>query len=111
MTLDFGQKLHGVKRCVECEMVYNFDDKEDCDLHTRYHKRKDNLLKFTGWKNEKLVQSYIDGRCIVIEADIDGKNALNKAAEVLKYVDAQLGIRNFNDVLKIVCNFANGLQR
>lgn len=94
MILDFGQKNIGLKQCKECGMVYDLNDKHDLDLHQNYHKQKDNILKFNGFKNEKIVKEYLDGRCIVIEPDFDSKIAKQKAEQMLKYVDTQLGIRN-----------------
>jgi N-acetyltransferase len=101
MTLDFGQKDLGLKQCKECNMIYNLDDKQDTELHSRYHRQQDNILKFSSCKNEKVVQEYASlGRCIVIESDIDPKIQLTKALNLLKYVDVQLGIRNSTQILE-----------
>jgi N-acetyltransferase len=99
MLLDFGQKSSGIKRCVECEMEYNNMDADDSMLHSKYHKQKDSLLKFNGWKNEKIVNEYIEGRCIVIENGIDPNALVTKANKILEYVDIELGIRNANQIL------------
>jgi hypothetical protein len=95
MTLDMGQKRLGPSQCHECGMIYNLDDMQDAEVHAKYHKHQESILKFTSWKNEKVVHEYPNiGRCIVIESDIDSKVQLTKALSLLKYVDKQLGIRN-----------------
>ena len=104
-TLDMGQKELGLKQCNECNMIYNLDDRQDSELHIRYHKQQDSILKFTPWKNEKVVHEYPSiGRCIVIESDIDSKAQLTKALNLLKYVDIQLGIRNSSQILNEIDN-------
>ena len=76
-------------------MIYNLDDRQDIEVHSKYHKQQESILKFTGWKNERVVHEYLNiGRCIVIESDIDPKVQLTKALNLLNYVDKQLGIRN-----------------
>lgn len=93
--LDFGQKNIGYKHCKDCGMMYNLNDEQDYEIHKSYHRQKETILKFNGWKSEKVVKDYaIEGRCIVIESNIDNKIALKKANDVLKYVDTQLGILN-----------------
>jgi N-acetyltransferase len=95
MILDFGQKNVGYKHCKDCGMMFNLNDEQDCEIHKSYHRQKDTILKFNGWKSEKVVREYVaEGRCIVIESSIDNKIALKKANDVLKYVDTQLGIQN-----------------
>jgi hypothetical protein len=67
MTLDFGQKDLGLKQCKECNMIYNLDDKQDTELHSRYHRQQDNILKFSSCKNEKVVQEYASLNYCIIE--------------------------------------------
>lgn len=97
MTLNFGQKSSPkvTNVCKECGMIYHLNDKEDEQLHFKYHSsNKDtNILKYsTSIKGEKLVQEYTDGKCIVVEYGIDSHQAIQKALNVLDFVDSQLGI-------------------
>lgn len=105
MTLDMGQKSLGLKQCKECQMIYNLDDEQDSEVHSKYHKQQESILKFSSWKNEKVVYEYENlGRCIVIESDIDPKVQITKALNLLKYVDTQLGIRNSTQILNEIDN-------
>ena len=97
MTLNFGQKSSpkSTNECKECGMIYHLNDKQDEQLHARYHteNKEASLLKYTSSiKGEKLVQEYTDGKCIVIEYGIDSHQAIQKALQVLDFVDFQLGI-------------------
>jgi N-acetyltransferase len=92
LTLNFGQKVEKTIQCTECHIFYNPNNKEDTQLHTKVHNERENALKYSMFKGEKIVQEYSDGKCIVIEAGIDSKQLLSKAIHVLSYVDSQLGI-------------------
>ena len=92
LTLNFGQKPTKPNQCKECGMVYNLEDRLDEQMHAKYHQDKDKVMKYTSLKGEKLVREYLDGKCVVIQVGIDQKVALQKAFQVLEYVDTQLGI-------------------
>ena len=62
-------------------------------MHMKLHNERDSILKYSLLKEEKLVQTFADGKCIVIEYGYAAKHALNKALSILNYVDMQLGIR------------------
>jgi len=69
-------------------------------MHMKLHNEKDSILKYSLLKEEKLVQTFADGKCIVIEYGYDSKQALNKALSILNYVDMQLGIKQQSHVVK-----------
>jgi N-acetyltransferase len=102
LTLNFGQKspfaTQKTIECKECGMIYNLNDKNDEQLHLKYHNDKDNCLKYSNasFKNEKVVQDYLDGKVIVVENGIDSNQTLNKSLQVLEYVDRQLGINELD---------------
>ena len=98
MTLNFGQRAQKAFKCQDCGLFYNPNDTEDNQLHTKFHNEKENVLKYTSPRTEKIVESFPNGKCIVIEAGIDQKQSLNKALTILNYIDMQLGI-NQNDNL------------
>lgn len=54
------------------------------------------MLNYSTLKNEKIVKEYLDGICIVIQWGIDPKQSVNKALQVLEYVDSELGINELN---------------
>ena len=92
MTLNFGQKPQKASKCLECGLFYNPSDKEDNQIHLKYHSDNERALKYTELKCEKVVETFPGGKCIVIEAGIDSKQMLYKALTLLNYVDMQLGI-------------------
>lgn len=105
LTLNFGQKPTKPNQCKECGMIYNLDDKQDEQMHAKYHQDKDKVMKYSSLKGEKIVKEYLDGKCVVIQAGIDNKLALQKAFQVLDFVDSQLGINE--QILAISNNFEN----
>jgi len=92
LTLNFGQKDREPIKCLECNLLYNSNDKEDSQFHKKIHAELETTLKYTSLKGEKIVQEYPDGKCIVIESGIDSKQLINKSIQLLHYVDTQLGI-------------------
>lgn len=97
MTLNFGQKPQKCLKCPDCGIFYNPNDKEDTQIHLKYHNENEKALKYTAnFKAEKTVETFPDAKCIVIEAGQDSKQVLNKALVLLNYVDMQLGITESN---------------
>lgn len=90
LVIDAGQKKFGAIQCPQCNMVYSCTDPGDVNQHTLHHKKFLNALKFTGWKNEHLVASFMDGRIIKV-LPTDSKYALNKVEEIREIVDKDLG--------------------
>ncbi|RLV84255.1 hypothetical protein DV515_00016302 [Chloebia gouldiae] len=63
---------------------------EDRLQHLRHHRRLRQALTHPGWKQERVVAEFWDGKILLILPD-DPKFALRKAEEVLSVVDAELG--------------------
>ena len=99
------------QQCKVCHMFYNPHERQDAQMHTKYHSEFTNssLLKYSsagpstvnsrrrvGKKSEKLVQQYVDGKCVVIENGVDSSQAVGKALAILDYVDEQLGIKELD---------------
>ena len=100
------------QQCKVCHMFYNPHERQDAQMHTKYHNEftHSSLLKYSSSgpstanskrrvgakKNEKLVQQYVDGKCVVIENGVDSNQAVSKALAMLDYVDQQLGIKELD---------------
>ncbi|KAL5248044.1 hypothetical protein ACHWQZ_G017272 [Mnemiopsis leidyi] len=98
MTLDVGQKVEPTQ-CTQCGMVYNHAVPDDEQNHNKYHKRFLKASSFSGWKTERVVEEYHDGRIILVNQH-DPKSHVKKMEEVREVVDIDLGItdRNQNPV-------------
>lgn len=94
LTLNFGQKPSTNSQCSECALFFNPKDKEDVALHHKYHSERHAALRFPASKVENVVQTYDDGRVVVIEPGLSNKSIVNRAIAVLQYVDEKLGIGN-----------------
>ncbi|XP_078034951.1 establishment of cohesion [Augochlora pura] len=90
--LDAGQKNFGAIQCTECGVVYQIGDPEDENAHLNYHNSKKSL-KFPGWKTERVIMEdpFTMSRIILVEPN-DAKQYWNKIADVLAYVDRDLGL-------------------
>ncbi|XP_076395517.1 establishment of cohesion isoform X2 [Megachile rotundata] len=90
--LDAGQKNFGATQCMECGVVYQIGDPEDENAHLNYHNNK-KTLKFSGWKTERVIMEDLltSSRVILVEPD-DPKQCWKKVADVLEYVDRDLGL-------------------
>ncbi|XP_039253832.2 N-acetyltransferase ESCO2-like [Styela clava] len=92
MIIDAGQKRFGATQCSMCGMVYSANHPDDEQDHINYHKRFLNFVKFLGWKNERIVSSFMDGRIIKVTPN-DPKYAVKKVADILTIVDIDLGFK------------------
>ena len=101
LTLNFGQRsspntARVTRECPDCSMIYRLDDKHEEHLHAKHHTehtRAPNLLKYVSPKSgEKLVHAYDEGKCVVVEYGTDAPHTVQRACQVLDFVDAQLGI-------------------
>ncbi|CAK8692485.1 N-acetyltransferase ESCO1-like [Clavelina lepadiformis] len=90
MIIDAGQKKFGPIQCNICGMVYTVNHPYDQQQHAIYHKRFLSLLKFTGWKRERMVASFMDGRILKIFPN-DPKYAMKKVDEIQSIIDTDLG--------------------
>ncbi|XP_028412296.1 N-acetyltransferase ESCO2-like [Dendronephthya gigantea] len=90
MFLDLGQKNFGHVTCPTCNMVYTIAQPEDEAYHVKFHHKIVSGLRFKGWKTERVVEHFEDGRVIVILPQ-DPQSHLKKVATVLTVVDDELG--------------------
>ncbi|XP_013877765.1 N-acetyltransferase ESCO2 [Austrofundulus limnaeus] len=92
LIIDAGQKQFGATTCSSCGMIYSADNPEDNFQHTQFHQRFLNSIKYVGWKKERVVNKFFEGKILLILAD-DPKYATKKAEEVRQVVDSELGFQ------------------
>ncbi|CAG5114595.1 unnamed protein product [Candidula unifasciata] len=92
MIIDAGQKKFGATQCPVCTMVYCQADPADEAAHMKFHRQHLEVLKFTGWKKERVVQEYPEdlGRVILVLPD-DPKYAKKKVEDVNQLMGKELG--------------------
>ncbi|XP_009870352.1 PREDICTED: N-acetyltransferase ESCO2 [Apaloderma vittatum] len=94
MIIDAGQKHFGAVVCKSCGMIYMAASPEDEAQHLQHHERFLETLQYVGWKKERVVAEFWDGKIVLILPD-DPKYAVKKAEDVREIVDNELG---FNQV-------------
>ncbi|NXU38536.1 ESCO2 acetyltransferase, partial [Drymodes brunneopygia] len=87
---DAGQRELGAVQCRSCGMLYAPGIPEDRLQHLRHHRRLREGLRYLGWKQERVVAEFWDGKIVLILPG-DPKYAVKKAAQVLEIVDSELG--------------------
>ncbi|NXW75401.1 ESCO2 acetyltransferase, partial [Hirundo rustica] len=87
---DAGQRQLGARQCGSCGMLFAPGIPEDRLQHLRHHRRLRQGLCFPGWKPERVVAEFWDGKIVLILPE-DPKHAVRKAQEVLRLVDSELG--------------------
>ncbi|CAH2245511.1 N-acetyltransferase ESCO2 [Pelobates cultripes] len=92
LIIDAGQKHFGPVACSTCGMIYSAASLEDEAQHVQYHRRLMEGIRYMGWKKERVVAKYWDGKILSISPD-DPKYALKKAEEVRELVDTELGFQ------------------
>ncbi|KAM3861456.1 N-acetyltransferase ESCO2-like [Diretmus argenteus] len=92
LIIDAGQKQFGATTCGSCGMVYSADNPEDNFQHTQFHQRFLDRIKFVGWKKERVVAEFWDGKIVLVLPD-DPKYALRKAEDVRLVADNELGFQ------------------
>ncbi|XP_060106789.1 N-acetyltransferase ESCO2 [Heteronotia binoei] len=92
MVIDAGQKHFGATVCKACGMVYSAANPEDETQHVQYHQRFLEGIKYVGWKNERVVAEFWDGKIILVRHG-DPKYATKKVEEVRELVDNELGFK------------------
>ncbi|XP_022097058.1 N-acetyltransferase ESCO2-like [Acanthaster planci] len=97
MTMDLGQKRFGATSCEMCGMVYTAAHPEDEASHDKFHRKYLNSIKFPGWKKERLLQEFDDGRVIMVLHD-DPKYHIKKVEEIRQLVDQELGFLQGGEV-------------
>ncbi|NP_001121462.1 N-acetyltransferase ESCO2 [Xenopus tropicalis] len=92
LVIDAGQKHFGPIACSTCGMVYAAANLEDEAQHVQYHQRLLEGIRYVGWKKERVITEFWDGKIIMVSPD-DPKYALKKAEEVRELVDSELGFQ------------------
>ncbi|NXQ39692.1 ESCO2 acetyltransferase, partial [Catharus fuscescens] len=90
MIIDAGQRQLGALQCGSCGMLYAPGIPEDRLQHLRHHRRLREGLRYLGWKKERVVAEFWDGKIVLILPG-DPTYAIRKAQEVLALVDSELG--------------------
>ncbi|CAG9759680.1 unnamed protein product [Ceutorhynchus assimilis] len=100
MLLDAGQKRFGLTECTECNICYHQGDPNDELQHSSHHNALQ-VLRFSGWKNERVVADHLsDGRIIRILPS-DSKVWLKKVEDLMVLVNRDLGCYGvLNDISK-----------
>ncbi|XP_029965965.1 N-acetyltransferase ESCO2 [Salarias fasciatus] len=92
LIIDAGQKQFGATVCHSCGMVYSADNPEDNFQHTQFHRRFLDSIKYVGWKKERVVAEFWDGKILLVMPD-DPKYAVKKAEDVRRVADSELGFQ------------------
>uniref|UniRef100_A0A6I8RJV3 Establishment of sister chromatid cohesion N-acetyltransferase 1 n=1 Tax=Xenopus tropicalis TaxID=8364 RepID=A0A6I8RJV3_XENTR len=90
--IDAGQKRFGAISCNVCGMLYTASNPEDEAQHLLFHNQFISAVKYVGWKKERIVAEFPDGRVIMVLPD-DPKYALKKVDEIREMVDNDLGFQ------------------
>ncbi|XP_078005948.1 N-acetyltransferase ESCO2 isoform X1 [Phascolarctos cinereus] len=91
-VIDAGQKHFGAIVCKSCGMIYTAANPEDETQHAHYHQRFLEGIKYVGWKKERIVAEFWDGKIILVLPG-DPKYAIRKAEDVRELVDNELGFK------------------
>ncbi|XP_074845164.1 N-acetyltransferase ESCO2 [Carettochelys insculpta] len=92
MIIDAGQKHFGAIICKSCGMIYTAASPEDEAQHIQHHQRFLEGIKYVGWKKERVVAEFWDGKIVLVLPD-DPKYAIKKAEDVRELVDNELGFK------------------
>uniref|UniRef100_A0A2K6D4J5 Establishment of sister chromatid cohesion N-acetyltransferase 1 n=1 Tax=Macaca nemestrina TaxID=9545 RepID=A0A2K6D4J5_MACNE len=91
-SFDAGQKRFGAVSCNVCGMLYTASNPEDETQHLLFHNQFISAVKYVGWKKERILAEYPDGRIIMVLPE-DPKYALKKVDEIREMVDNDLGFQ------------------
>ncbi|XP_027765860.1 N-acetyltransferase ESCO2, partial [Empidonax traillii] len=78
MIIDAGQKHFGAIMCKSCGMIYSAASPEDEAQHLQHHQRFLEALRYVGWKKERVVAEFWDGKIVLI-LPTDPKYAVKKS--------------------------------
>ncbi|XP_032040859.1 N-acetyltransferase ESCO2 [Aythya fuligula] len=92
MIIDAGQRHFGAVGCKSCGMIYTAGSPEDEAQHIQHHERFLEALRYVGWKKERVVAEFWDGKIVLI-LPADPKYAVKKAEDVREIVDNELGFQ------------------
>ncbi|NXX60586.1 ESCO2 acetyltransferase, partial [Scopus umbretta] len=95
MIIDAGQKHFGAVVCKSCGMIYTAASPEDEAQHIQHHQRFLEALRYVGWKKERVVAEFWDGKIVLILPN-DPKYAVKKAEDVREIVDNELGFKQIS---------------
>ncbi|XP_054621351.1 uncharacterized protein LOC129173952 isoform X2 [Dunckerocampus dactyliophorus] len=90
--IDAGQKHFGAVACSVCGMLYSAANPEDESQHLLFHNQFISAVKYVGWKKERILGEFPDGKIILVLPD-DPKYALKKVEEIREMVDNDLGFQ------------------
>uniref|UniRef100_A0A3Q3R0U5 N-acetyltransferase ESCO zinc-finger domain-containing protein n=1 Tax=Monopterus albus TaxID=43700 RepID=A0A3Q3R0U5_MONAL len=90
--IDVGQKHFGAVACSVCGMLYSAANPEDESQHLLFHNQFVSAVKYVGWKKERILGEFPDGKIILVLPD-DPKYALKKVEEIREMVDYDLGFQ------------------
>lgn len=90
--IDAGQKHFGAVACSVCGMLYSAANPEDESQHLLFHNQFISAVRYVGWKKERILGEYPDGKIILVLPD-DPKYALKKVEEIREMVDNDLGFQ------------------
>ncbi|KAM9676818.1 N-acetyltransferase ESCO1 isoform 2-T7 [Dama dama] len=83
LIIDAGQKRFGAVSCNVCGMLYTASNPEDETQHLLFHNQFISAVKYVGWKKERILAEYPDGRIIMVLPE-DPKYALKKGYRVIE---------------------------
>ncbi|XP_069476989.1 N-acetyltransferase ESCO1 [Ambystoma mexicanum] len=92
LIIDAGQKRVGAVSCNVCGMLYTASNPEDETQHILFHNQFVSAVKYVGWKKERMLAEFPDGKIIMVFPD-DPKYALRKVEEIREMVDNDLGFQ------------------
>lgn len=92
LVIDAGQKHFGTTMCKSCGMIYTASNPEDEIQHLQHHHRFLEGIKYVGWKRERVVAEFWDGK-IVLVLPRDPSYAIKKVEDVQELVDLELGFQ------------------
>ncbi|NWH82080.1 ESCO1 acetyltransferase, partial [Piaya cayana] len=92
LIIDAGQKRFGAISCNICGMLYTASNPEDETQHLLFHNQFISAVRYVGWKKERILAEYPDGKIIMVLPD-DPKYALKKVEEIREMVDNDLGFQ------------------
>nr|XP_054353324.1 N-acetyltransferase ESCO2 isoform X7 [Pongo pygmaeus] len=92
LIIDAGQKHFGATVCKSCGMIYTASNPEDEMQHVQHHHRFLEGIKYVGWKKERVVAEFWDGK-IVLVLPHDPSFAIKKVEDVQELVDNELGFQ------------------
>lgn len=91
LYLDLGQVDFSYTTCKVCGIMYAKGEEQDEHTHDLYHKQFLQGIRFTGWKEERLLGKTAEGRILAVLPG-DHPHHLAKVKEVSEYLEKQLGL-------------------